>query len=275
MAQGLPVPESDRRGVMGVAFVDGEQVDWPGPGRIDDPAMVPGSGLFETMRGRNGEIPLASRHVARLVNSASQLGLRCPPATTLERFLQQAASVMGTGDHRVRLVLTDGGQVVVQASRFELDQAPVRLATVIGPVQAEGFATHKTTAYLPYAQARQQAEKNGAEHALLIGPGGAVLEAEHANIVAAVRGALVTPNAADVLPGIARAILIERLGVRSAPLTVADLRRSDAVYAVNALRGVIPIAALDGDSLSIQPSVEDDLRGALPELHKSHAGNRK
>ena len=242
--------------MTGVAFVDGEQVAWPGPARIDDPAMAPGLGLFETMRGRGGDIPLVSRHIARLITSATALGLRCPPAERLERFLRRTVSAIGGGDHRVRLMLSDAGQVVIQASPLEIDRTPVRLATVTGPVQAEGFAKHKTTAYLPYVQARQQAEAVGAEHALLVGSGGVVLEADHANIVAAVRGVLVTPSAVDVLPGIVRALLIKRLRVRPASLTVTDLREADAVYAVNALRGVVSIAALDGNSFTLKPSVE-------------------
>ena len=138
--------------MTGVAFVDGEQVAWPGPARIDDPAMAPGLGLFETMRGRGGDIPLVSRHIARLITSATALGLRCPPAERLERFLRRTVSAIGGGDHRVRLMLSDAGQVVIQASPLEIDRTPVRLATVTGPVQAEGFAKHKTTAYLPYVQ---------------------------------------------------------------------------------------------------------------------------
>ena len=254
--------------MTGVAFVDGEQVEWPGPATIDDPTTVPGAGLFETMRATRGDIPLTSCHLGRLLTSAEALGLRCPTRATLEGFLQRAVAEIGPSDHRVRLVLVTSGHVVIQVAEFEIDDTPIGLSTVIGPVQAEGFAEHKTTAYLPYVQARQRAEAAGADHALIVGPDGSVLEADHASVVALIDDEWVTPSAEGILPGIARALLIERLGVRPTTISVADLARAGAVFVVNALRGASRVAALDGRDLPLPGEVLGHIRNALPELHR-------
>jgi para-aminobenzoate synthetase / 4-amino-4-deoxychorismate lyase len=253
--------------VTTIAFVDGEQVEWPGPATIDDPTTRPGAGLFETMRARRGEMPLASRHVARLTASAKALGLSCPPAATIRAFLERATAATEIGDHRVRLMLNETGRVVVQVSPFEASAVPIRLATVAGPVQVEGFAEHKTSAYLPYIRAREQATSSGADHALLVRADGTVLEADHGSVVALVDGDLVTPDAQDILPGVARALLIERLGIGQRRLSVANLVEADSVFVVNALRGVTAIATVDGQALRSVNAELERIACELPELH--------
>ena len=253
--------------MSGLVFVDGEQVAWPGPARIDDPNARPGLGLFETMRARRGAVPLLSRHLARLTASASALGLPCRSAAAIRHLVGAAISGVGTGEHRVRLVLNETGQIVVDVNPFEAGTTQVRLTTVLGPVQVEGFAEHKTTAYLPYIRAREHAVASGAHHALLVRADGAVLEADHGSVVALIGGDLVTPHAADILPGIARTLLIQRLGITQERLAVGDIIDAGAVYVVNALRGVAIVVDLDGESLRQSATELERIERGLPELH--------
>src|SRR5262249_49132012 len=78
-----------------------------------------------------------------------------------------------------------------------------------------------------------------------------VLEASTANVIALVQGALCTPPLdGRIVPGIARALLLEGLAARGTPVVERvlhrdELRRAQCVWITNAVHGA-RVARLDG-----------------------------
>jgi branched-subunit amino acid aminotransferase/4-amino-4-deoxychorismate lyase len=204
------------------------------------------TGIFETMRAVNGRVPLLDRHLARLRASAAALGLDCPADGTIVD--QIAAALAGSGIVRVRLDLTTDATVRVEASPMP-ENRPVRLALVPG-FDPSAPTRHKTRDRTDYAAAVHLAQAAGADHPLLISPEGWVGETDHANIFAVIRGCLVTPPVGGILAGVARGLVVARLGATVAPLRASDLVHASELFLTNALRGVIAVRSVDENAVS-------------------------
>ncbi len=130
------------------------------------------------------------------------------------------------------------------------------LAAVSVPDGRGPLAAHKTLNYLPNILALARAEEAGCEEALF-SRDGLLLEGTVSNLVGAVGDRLVTPPlSGSVLGGVAREVLLERGVVSEGPL---PLETRGPLYCVNAVRGVEPVASLDGSALRREP--ENSLRG--------------
>lgn len=189
--------------------------------------------LIETIRIRNGVAPLWYLHLRRLSESCRTLGVPFP----LKMEVPQ-----GGPDRVVRLEVGPKGMTVTERP-LELSTS-VRLATV--QTVHPGYA-HKTTARDAFLEARAEAARLGADDALLLTAKGIVAECGiwslfwwEGDRVAA------PPMGLGVLRGIAR-MRIEEIGGRvvEQSLTRAQLA-GKPLFVANAVRGVVPVVALDG-----------------------------
>ncbi|MGB3543167.1 aminotransferase class IV, partial [Rubrivirga sp.] len=107
--------------------------------------------------------------------------------------------------------------------------------------------TCKTTDRSHYRARYERALEVGADEAVLVNERGEVTEGTRTNVWVEVEGRLWTPPLqAGGLGGVYRADVLEsdpRAGERT--LTPADLEAADAVYLSNALRGWMPVSALE------------------------------
>lgn len=224
---------------------------------------------FETMGAQAGELPLWPRHLERLAATAQRLGLPFEPDPELRAAATEVLLKNGHADDvlRLSLVPNDGGVQVVLSSRARSPIRTVKLLPTIlerpddappGDVKAEprGF----------YDQVRQQAQDGEADDGIVVGLDGAVLEAALGNLWLRLDGVWVTP-ALDgrVLPGIARALLLEHAGQQGLAcaeraVTLADLHAADALAHSNAVYGPRP-ACLLGEPSHVE--IVDSSLGAL------------
>jgi branched-chain amino acid aminotransferase len=94
----------------------------------------------------------------------------------------------------------------------------------------------KSLNYLDGVLARQEAEKAGADDALLLNTAGNVAEATAANVFLLMNGEWITPPVEDgALPGIARALLLEHGVAREQRITCSDLPEAQAGFLSNSL----------------------------------------
>jgi 4-amino-4-deoxychorismate lyase len=196
-----------------------------------------GLGLIETMRVREGRIPLLPRHLTRLVRSGSELGLRAPS----QDVAALVAPFAETGEAVMRVEVEDGRATVTVRALPSLE--PPAVITASAPHQPY---VHKTTERDCFEEAAEEAEIAEADDALLLTHEGWVAEGTVWSLFWWERDGLQTP-ALDlgILPGIGRARVAEL-----APVVEARVRRGAldgrSVFLVNAVRGIVPIAALDG-----------------------------
>lgn len=197
-----------------------------------------GAGLIETMRVREGRVPLLDGHLARLARSLSELGLPTPLEDVGALVRQQADA----GDAMVRVAVADARAWVTV--REVPESEPLRLLTATVP---HAPYPHKTTAREVFERAAAEAWAAGADDALLLTAGKLVAEATVWSVFWWEGEALRTPALGlRVLPGVARA----RIG-ELAPLVEGWWPREElagrSMFVANAARGIVPVATLDGE----------------------------
>ena len=215
-----------------------------------------GYALIETMRVRNGRIPFLSRHLARLEHSLQQLGLPTP-APDVAGLARPFAD---TGEAVLRIEAADG-RAAITVREPPAPEAPL----VITASEPHRPYPHKTTARDAFADAVVEAEVAEADDALLLTLDGWVAEGTAWNVFWWDGATLRTP-ALDlgVLPGIARARVLELARGVEGRYPRAALE-GKSLFLTNAVRGVVPLASLDGAPVPRDSRTEDLARRFWPE----------
>jgi branched-chain amino acid aminotransferase len=222
-----------------------------------EPGKGMGVGLFETIRLLAG-VPLYTRdHLERLVRSARTLGLPLPAAGALAAVERAAAGLA----HQARLregrcrVTWEPGRLSVQVAALEPMARGRAVPACSAPWRRGGESPahrHKTLSRIENRLALAAAEKQGAFESLFFDQEDALLEGTRTNVFVVQGGVVVTPAIdAPILPGIARSRvlgLLETSGMafRESRLHRGELLRAEEIFLTNALRGVVPVASVDG-----------------------------
>jgi branched-subunit amino acid aminotransferase/4-amino-4-deoxychorismate lyase len=226
------------------------------------------------MRADGGRVALCDRHLDRLEGSARALGWGpMPERRRMEAAVAAVAEALAPGSGRVRLTATARPTLVVEGTPeppLGREPATVRAVAVRGAWCPDAtLAEHKTLSYAAFRIAQRRAEREGADHALLLDARGALGEAATASAICAVGGRLVCAPARGLLPGIARAAVLAALDVEERPVDEAAWRSADEIILPNAVRGAMAVVAVDGAPVGegaagpLARSVHEVLRGAL------------
>jgi branched-chain amino acid aminotransferase len=221
---------------------------------ITDPGVRWGDGLFETMRGAHGRVPLLDRHMARLMASVQALGFDpAPPEGAVRAAVKAVMHEVDDGVHRVRITVTSRPTLLVEATPYVPDARPgVTVVALTGAWwPGDEIREHKTLSYAGHRLAARRAHAQGADHALLLDDAGRLGEGDSANVFIARGGGLVTPPVEGILGGVTRDLLIEAAQAEGIPVEVRHLpgdewRKADEMLLSNGLAGVTPVLAVDG-----------------------------
>ena len=189
--------------------------------------------LIETIRIRNGEAPLWYLHLRRLAVSCKALGVPLPGVLEVPQ---------GGNDRVYRLEVGMRGMQV--SERLAGPTTPVKL--VISKVAHHSYP-YKTIDRAQFDRAVDAARAAGADDALLLTPGGFVAETSIWSVLWWEGDQLCGP-AFDlgILPGVGRARVTELIGrVEERHSSLRELEGRPFIL-VNAVRGVVPVASLDG-----------------------------
>jgi para-aminobenzoate synthetase/4-amino-4-deoxychorismate lyase len=199
--------------------------------------------LIETMLWDDG-YTLLELHLDRLEDSAEYFDFpydRAAAKATLEAHARGFAS---EAPRKVRLLLDRDGSLQIT------DEILPRLAAEqrIGRVRIADERTdptdkwlyHKTTHRPIYARAFEQAARDGFDDALFLNLRSQVTEGAISNIFVENNGRWFTPPVeCGLLPGVYRRhLLATRPEIEERVLTLDDLRRAEAIYLANAVRGL-------------------------------------
>jgi branched-subunit amino acid aminotransferase/4-amino-4-deoxychorismate lyase len=238
-----------------------------------------GLGLFETFRTWNGHATLLDRHRERMRRSADELGLSFEPddlpdsAAVLR--LKEAAMQAGSGDVRLRIVLSGGLPVGCSASTDPhpgadpvLAEHPTRVWMTAGPLppptRTDGarilrliladpqdpLARHKTLNYWRRRIEQARAADEGADEVLCATPDGLICEGTRSNIFLVRDGRLITPGTdGPLLDGVMRRVVIEharivRIPVVEGSVSLEAIGSADEAFLTNSVRGILPVARL-------------------------------
>ena len=211
--------------------------------RADDEAIVRGAAAFETLRVYDGRPFLLDDHLARFAHSIAELAL--PAAENVPELVAQVAE----GDGVLRLYRTTFELVATfddlppgldeqRARGIELRSVDLGAPALLAGV--------KSTSYAAAFAARRDAERAGADDALLVADG-IVLETSTANIWWRRGDELWTPaTRAGVLPGVTRSFLLSMEPARVGSFGVAERAAADEAFTTSSIREVMPVVAIDG-----------------------------
>ena len=204
--------------------------------------------LLETMSWTpGGGVRNLDRHLHRLTGAIEYFDVPCDGAR-IRRHLERAVQG-GSAPLRVRLLVARDGTVRVdvapppapptQAIRLAIDAVPVE--------RHDPFTAFKTTERRVYEAAA--ARHPDADDVVLVNDRGEVTETTVANLGVCLDGRWWTPPvSAGCLPGTRRAALLAEQRLQERTVTVAELRRADAIVRFNALREWEPCRLLPGSA---------------------------
>jgi len=240
------------------------------------PRPDPARGVFETLLVVDGRPIELDAHLDRLAASVREL-FGAPTMARIAgaaRLLAEArARELPLGRLRVTLTPDDHGKLDLSATSasvepttlFPGDEGGVTLGTIAIP---GGLGGHK------WADRRLLNQAGGVLDGalpLIVDLDGAALETERANLFIASSDTLTTPPAdGRVLPGIARARVIaiaRELGidVSERPIPLTELGAADAAFLTGSIRGIEPIATIDGTPLADAAALPAAIAAALRE----------
>lgn len=228
------------------------------------------------MKVSGGRPLFLEKHLGRLARDAAAVRLAAPVGE-VEAACLGLISRLGMEEGVLKVILTrgigprglstrgvSGPTVVVSGSGLPGPRPPLRAIAV--PDERGALAAHKTLNYLPNVLALGRAEEAGCEEAIFV-RGGLLLEATVSNLIGEVEGRLLTPPLdGGVLGGVAREVLLEEGVIEEGDLPA---NASGPLYCVNGVRGVEPVAGLDGRSLRLDSLIRGFLDGVLDRRARS------
>jgi len=217
---------------------------------IFDRGFLHGDAVFETMRVYAGKIFLLDQHLSRLREALA--ALQIPAEPPLRSLIHELVVRNAIQDGVVRLTITRGQEfpttvVTAQPRRFDPQPRPLRAIVATIRVHRQ-LAQYKTANRLPYTLARLEAERAGADEALLLNESDRIAEFSASNIFIVKDGILLTPPIKDgALPGVTRAVVLElakklKISTRQKSLALEFLDAADEVFATNSLIEIAPVA---------------------------------
>jgi branched-chain amino acid aminotransferase len=240
---------------------------------VFDHGLLYGDGVFEGIRVYNRRVFRLDQHLDRLWDSAKAIALEIPmDRVAMVDALRATIKANEKTDGYIRLVVTRGAGDLgvdptkcpkptviiivtdIQVYPAELYARGVKVITsATRQVSHEAFdARVKSLNYLKNVLAKIDANRAGAQEAIMLNADGFVGECTADNLFVVKHGALLTPSPQDgALEGITRGALLElageaRIPAREQRLTRYDVYTGDECFLSGTGAEVMPIAEVDG-----------------------------
>jgi para-aminobenzoate synthetase/4-amino-4-deoxychorismate lyase len=204
--------------------------------------------LFETLLFAPGEgYYLVERHLERLGRSAAQLGFHWDEEAARRSLL---SAVADAGESlAVRLTLDRGGALATESRALDSTGGSWTAIIASSPVDSRSDGLrHKTTRRAVYVRARAEAERAGAQEAILRNERGELTECCIGNLVVERQGRRLTPPlSCGLLPGTFRADLLATGQLEEGVLREEDLHDADGIYMINSVRRWVRLMVIPRD----------------------------
>jgi branched-chain amino acid aminotransferase len=227
-----------------------------------DHGFTVADGVFETMKATPAGAFAVTRHLRRLGDSASILGLPRPDEDAVRRAVDVVVRdwTAGGGEFgRVRVTYTAGtaplgsdrGEAeptLVVAAASSPRWAPTTSVVTVPWTRNErsAVAGAKTTSYAENVVALRAAHEQGASEAVLANTRGELCEGTGSNVFVVVGGRVLTPPVdSGCLAGITRELALEWFDAVEEVLPLSILQEADEVFLTSSTRDVHPVVRAD------------------------------
>ncbi|MCW2760364.1 MAG: dat [Marmoricola sp.] len=268
------------------AWVNGQLLEDPQAPVIGvtDHGLTVGDGVFEAIKVTEGRAFALTRHLERLIRSATALGL---PAPDVEVFRDAVSQVLGQ-EHlalgRIRITYTGGPAplgsgrgdaaptMVVVAAPMERAPETTSVARVPWPRNERGaLAGVKSTSYAENVVALAEAAKRGATEAIFANVAGHLCEGTGSNVGYVVGGEVRTPTlASGCLAGVTRALLLEWSEVVEVDEPIEVLDSAEEIFLMSTTRDVQGVHRIDDRDLRSPGPITRELMGLWSSREAAH-----
>jgi len=257
----------------------------------DDLGLTRGDGIFDATRvitdpDGHSVVEHLDRHLARLARSARAVELPTPDLDGIAALVAEALAAWTTpGEAALKIVHTRGLEHTATSRASTLltitetepgRRRPLAIATLARGYASDTFADApwllggaKLLSYAVHTSARREAARRGADDALFVSSDGYALEAPTSSLVWVADGAVrTTPTGATGILGSVTVELIqewaEAQNVRFEPALIqpGELGSVTGAWLASSVRGVCPIARIDGAALPVSETWTDRLASA-------------
>ncbi|MBA8880458.1 D-amino-acid transaminase [Phyllobacterium myrsinacearum] len=260
-----------------IAYVNGQYIPHANAGvHIEDRGYQFADGVYEVCEVARGNIMDMTRHLDRLGRSLSELRIGWPMnRKALQSVIAEVVRRNRVYNGLVYLQVTRGvakrdhifpsadtpPSIVITAKRTDPVVSAARaskgIKVITVPENRWERVDIKSIGLLPNVMARQQAKEQGAQEAWFIDPDGTVKEGAATNAwIVTMDGILVTRQAeTGILRGITRTTIFDvakKLGLKieERGFSVEEAKRAREVFMTAATTVVMPIVAIDGESVA-------------------------
>lgn len=218
-----------------------------------------GSGVFETIKTVDNLPWALSRHMRRVVSSAQTTGIKLPSEDQIRSSIEFLLSTEKFSQGVLRLSFAEGGNWSAAHLEYQPLVNPAKLVSYEKLLKSNGQPL-KSFPYDHRLEILKAVQDVGADEAIVINDKGRVCEGSVTNLLLQIDGEWITPPISDgVLPGIVRALVIEKCGVLVRSISESQLRQVSSGFLLSSLRIAQPIASINGRELLQSPEFRAEI----------------
>jgi len=235
---------------------------------LDDKNWPLGTGLFETMRTENGSVQFLTRHMRRVIASARVLKIPVPDEDLISQAINELLIAAPHPVGRLRLSFSSERFVATHES-YTADSNPFKVM-VSQELSSTVGRQYKVFPYSGRLGLLQEATAAGCDELIQVDNNDRVCEGAVSNYAFRIQGQWRTPPiTAGILPGVIRAVAVEKCGVVVKDLSRREASSCEAAIVMSSLKIALPVASIDGRSLAIDSDVSD-ICSKLRQLATAH-----
>ena len=235
---------------------------------LDEKNWPLGTGLFETLRTENGSVQFLARHMRRVVASARVLEIPVPDEDLVSQAIDELLAATPYEVGRLRLSFSKERFIATHES-YTSEEKPLKVI-VSQELSSTVGRQYKVFPYSARLNLLQEAMTAGCDELIQIDQHDRVCEGAVSNYAFRIGGQWRTPPiTAGILPGVIRAIAVEKCGVVVKDLSRADVTSCEAAIVLSSLKIALPVASIDGRTLAIDSDVSD-ICSKLRQLATAH-----
>jgi branched-chain amino acid aminotransferase len=272
MATGTHAYEDDPRNESVLIYVNGELTSRPEAKiSVFDSGFLLGDGMWEGMRLHHGKLAFQDQHLSRLYENLKAIDIDIGMTSNqLAAEIQRTCDANGMTDGvHIRLVVSRGlkrtpyqhpnanvgGPTIVIIPEYKIarDVAPLSLFTVHVHRAAPDTQDPKwnSLSKLNCIAACIQADKAGADEALMLDPHGFVATCNSTHFFIVRHGEVWTSTGQYCLPGITRGNVIKLCRENDIPVfekqfSLTEVYGAEEAFVTGTFGGLTPVAAIDG-----------------------------
>ena len=238
-----------------IAWVAGRLLNYE-EAQLDSAGWPNGSGIFETIKTVDGQPWALSRHMRRALNSARRNDQPFPNEDQIRSAVAETIAASPYPIGRLRLLFGVNGYFCTTHQEY----LEINTSAKLGIRHLDAEVSVPVEKRYPYTQNLQilgEAKSSGFDDYILVNRDGFITETAIANLVFQLDGEWITPPLSDgVLPGVMRALLVEKNGVIVRQIQANPLNQIESGFVVSSLKIAQPIGRIGDRILQISPESE-------------------